>query len=158
MARRWSPFPLRRAHPGSGPHREFPRTSAAPLSLTYKKKHRPRTRTSLTRKCTPLGLYYRPMPRVLGGTSGGGRFLMSEVPLYTAAVSVLIHISARPSFVCRVRMPSLCPRSGEQAHTPYHRARGPAWDLSGVKCDPIATEGIQGLLVNKDTHRPVVLR
>jgi len=25
----------------------------------------------------------RPMPRVLGGSWGGGRFLMSEVPLYT---------------------------------------------------------------------------
>ena len=33
--------------------------------------------TSLIRKRTPLGPYRRPMPRVLGG----GRFLMSEVPL-----------------------------------------------------------------------------
>jgi len=29
----------------------------------------------------PLGPYRRPMPRVLGGSQGGGRFLMSEVPL-----------------------------------------------------------------------------
>ena len=38
--------------------------------------------TSLTRKRTPLGPYSRPMPRVLGGSWGGGRFLMGEVPLY----------------------------------------------------------------------------
>ena len=30
---------------------------------------------------TPLGPYRRPMPRVLGGSQGGGRFLMGEVPL-----------------------------------------------------------------------------
>jgi hypothetical protein len=34
------------------------------------------------RKCTPLGPYRRPMPRVLGGSWGGGRFLTGEVPLY----------------------------------------------------------------------------
>jgi len=33
----------------------------------------------------PLGPYRRPMPRVLGGSSGGVRFLMSEVPLYSEA-------------------------------------------------------------------------
>ena len=38
--------------------------------------------TSPTRKRTPLGPYRRPMPRVLGGSYGGGRFLMSEVPLW----------------------------------------------------------------------------
>ena len=35
----------------------------------------------LTRKRTPLGPYRRPMPRVLGESKGGGRFLMSEVHL-----------------------------------------------------------------------------
>jgi hypothetical protein len=40
--------------------------------------------TSLIRKRIPLGPYRRPMPRVLGGSLGGGRFLMSEVPLYLA--------------------------------------------------------------------------
>ena len=30
----------------------------------------------------PLGPYRRPMPRVLGGSYGGGQFLMAEVPLY----------------------------------------------------------------------------
>ena len=39
--------------------------------------------TSLTNECIPLGPYRRPMARVLGGSSGGGRFLMGEVPLYT---------------------------------------------------------------------------
>ena len=38
--------------------------------------------TSLTRKRNPLGPYHRPLPRVLGGSQGGGRFLMGEVPLY----------------------------------------------------------------------------
>ena len=37
--------------------------------------------TSLIRKCTPLGPYRRPMPRVLGGSWGGGRFIMGEVLL-----------------------------------------------------------------------------
>jgi hypothetical protein len=37
----------------------------------------------LTQKETPpLGPYRRPMPRVLGGSWEGGRFLMGEVPLY----------------------------------------------------------------------------
>ena len=31
---------------------------------------------------TPVGPYRRPMPRVLGGSSGVGRFLIGEVPLY----------------------------------------------------------------------------
>ena len=35
-----------------------------------------------TSKRTPLGPYRRPVPKVLGGSYGGGRFLMSEVPLY----------------------------------------------------------------------------
>ena len=38
--------------------------------------------TSLTKKRTRLGPYRRPMPRVLGVSKGGGRFLMGEVPLY----------------------------------------------------------------------------
>jgi len=37
--------------------------------------------TAPMRKRTPLGPYRRPTPRVLGGSQGGGRFLMSEVPL-----------------------------------------------------------------------------
>ena len=42
------------------------------------------TVTSLARKRTPLGPCCRPKPRVLGGSYGGGRFLMGEVPLNTA--------------------------------------------------------------------------
>ena len=38
--------------------------------------------TSLIRKDRPLGPYRRPMPRVLGGSSGVGGFLMSEVLLH----------------------------------------------------------------------------
>ena len=45
--------------------------------------------TSLIRKRTPLGPYRRPMPRVLGGSQGGGCFLMGEVPLYVQRSSRL---------------------------------------------------------------------
>ena len=38
--------------------------------------------TLLIRNSAPLGPYSRPMPRVLGGSQGGGRFLMGEVSLY----------------------------------------------------------------------------
>ena len=34
------------------------------------------------KKPRPLGPYSRTMPTVLGGSYGGGRFLMGEVPLY----------------------------------------------------------------------------
>ena len=42
--------------------------------------------TSLIRNCAPLGPYSRTMPRVLGGSLGGGRFLMSQIPLYQIRV------------------------------------------------------------------------
>ena len=38
--------------------------------------------TSLVRKRTPLGPYRRPLPRFIGGSYGGGRFLMGELRLY----------------------------------------------------------------------------
>ena len=38
--------------------------------------------TLLIRNSAPLGTYSRTMPRVLGGSWGGGLFLMGEVPLY----------------------------------------------------------------------------
>ena len=41
----------------------------------------PHRGTSLIRKRTPLGPYRRPTPGVLGGSKGGGRFFMGEVPL-----------------------------------------------------------------------------
>ena len=39
------------------------------------------TGASHIRKRTSPGTYRRPMPRILGGSSGGGAFLMGEVPL-----------------------------------------------------------------------------
>ena len=36
------------------------------------------------KKPHPLGPDRRPMPRVVGVSQGGGRFLMGEVPLYAA--------------------------------------------------------------------------
>ena len=53
--------------------------------------------TSLTGKCTTLGPYCRPMPRVLGGSYGGGRFFMGEVPLYRS-ISYIQVISDSPTF------------------------------------------------------------
>ena len=38
--------------------------------------------TSLIKELTPLGPFCRPMPQVLGGSEGSGRFLISEAPLY----------------------------------------------------------------------------
>jgi len=37
-----------------------------------------------------LGPYSRTMPRILGSSSGGGRFLMSEVPLYSPSRGLFI--------------------------------------------------------------------
>ena len=53
------------------------------------------------RKCTPLGPYRRLMPRVLGGSQGGGRFPMIEVPL-CGACRTLAHLShAEAGPACR---------------------------------------------------------
>ena len=41
--------------------------------------------TSLIRNRTLLGPYRRPMPRVLGGSQRGGRFLMGEIAQYAHA-------------------------------------------------------------------------
>jgi len=51
--------------------------SEVPLYSAQEERYRG---TSQMRKCTPLGPYRRPMPRVPGGSQGGGRFLMGEVP------------------------------------------------------------------------------
>ena len=37
--------------------------------------------TSVRKRC-PLGTYRRPVSGVPGGSQGGGRFLMGELPLY----------------------------------------------------------------------------
>ena len=42
---------------------------------------------SILRKSTPLGPYCRPMPRVLGGSCGGGRVRVGEVPLQCALLA-----------------------------------------------------------------------
>ena len=55
--------------------------------------------TSLIRKRTHLGPYCNPMPRVLGGSKGSGRFFMGEVPLHTIWVpeKAKMHIFDRSS-------------------------------------------------------------
>jgi len=45
----------------------------------------------------------------------------------------------------------LYPLSGAYAHTFYRGALGPAWDVAGVKVDPIATKGIQVYLAQTKT-------
>ena len=52
---------------------------------TFKIKYRG---TSLIRKRTPLGPYSWTLPRFLGESWRGGRFLMSEVPLYSSCQAV----------------------------------------------------------------------
>ena len=47
------------------------------------------TSTSLIRKRTPLGTYRGPMPRVLGGSSGGGRFQGRGTPVATPNFKVV---------------------------------------------------------------------
>ena len=47
--------------------------------------------TSLIRNAPLLGPYRRPLLRVLGGFLGGGRFLMSEVPLWVYMASGVAH-------------------------------------------------------------------
>ena len=49
--------------------------------------------TSLIRKCPPLRLYSRPMPRVLRVSLGGGRFLMGEVALYAYSPTGTRHLA-----------------------------------------------------------------
>jgi len=48
--------------------------------------------TSLIRKRSPLGPYRRAIPRVLGGSEGGGRFLMGEVPLYLNQTKLFLRL------------------------------------------------------------------
>ena len=45
--------------------------------------------TSPIRKHPTLGPYLRPTPRVVGGSQGGGRFLMGEVPLHRVTAPAL---------------------------------------------------------------------
>ena len=47
---------------------------------------------SLIRKRNPLGPYSMPMPGILGGTQGVGRFLMGEVPLYGTYTTVTARV------------------------------------------------------------------
>ena len=61
----------------------------------------------LTRKRTPLGPYCRPMPRVLGGSHGGERFLMGEVPVQVSQALLEIKKTHCPRVI--VGLPS--PRS-----------------------------------------------
>ena len=44
---------------------------------------------------TPLGPYRQPMNRVLGGSEGGGHFLMGEVPLHLPSVNVCVCATER---------------------------------------------------------------
>ena len=62
------------------------------------------------KKPPPPGPYRRPMPRVLGGSWGGGRFLMGEVPLYET--SMVTFYDPAPCGGSRVLL-----RSGFVSHT-----------------------------------------
>ena len=65
--------------------------------------------TLLTRKHPPLGPYHRPMPRVVGGSQGGGRFLMGEMPLYVAGgLPPPASIAEQQNFWCFVKQLKFC--------------------------------------------------
>ena len=52
--------------------------------------------TSSIRNRLPVGPYRRTMPRVVGGSWGGGRFLMGEVPMYDVLASTGQAVSRQP--------------------------------------------------------------
>ena len=52
--------------------------------------------TSLTREHPLLGPLCRPMPKVLPGSSGGGWFLVGEVPLYAGCMGCFGHAPGNP--------------------------------------------------------------
>ena len=60
---------------------------------------------SHNKKHLALGPYRSPMPRVLGGSWGGARFLMSEVPLY-AARPLLVRTARLACAPCLVMAPN----------------------------------------------------
>ena len=66
-----------------GTHRERVTLAGTHRRCSYEDKSRcsPHRATSLMRKRIPLGPYRRPVPRVIGGSWGGGRFLVGEVAL-----------------------------------------------------------------------------
>jgi hypothetical protein len=64
--------------------------------------------TSLTRDSLPLEIYSSIFLGPYGGPSGGGRFLMSEVPLYFPASASAVW----------EELVSGVPRSSEDAHPP----------------------------------------
>ena len=78
----WNPSHLRNKQRAtkefSGQEVPPPSPRLGPLKSIQAKVYR---RTWLIRNRHPLGPCSRTMPRVLGGSLGGGQFLMSEVPL-----------------------------------------------------------------------------
>ena len=79
-------------NPSSGPGITFDPPQALGSMHALRKERRigywsPYRGTSLMRKCTSLGPYLRPTPRVLGGFLGGGCFVMGEVALLGPSLS-----------------------------------------------------------------------
>ena len=62
--------------------------------------------TSLIRKRTPLGPCSRPMPRVFGGSYGGGRFLTCKVPLYSSHRTNTVELGCRNRYQIIVKLSS----------------------------------------------------
>jgi len=85
---------------------------------------------SLVRKRTPLGPYRRPMPGVLRGSYGDGRFLMGEVPLQCFRPDGCACPSSRAVYNTNRRSPlePFYPRRARQEpcpHRPHCRSAPP---------------------------------
>ena len=92
--------------------------------------------TSLTRKRSPLGPYSRPMPIVLRGSSGGGCFLMSEVPLYVQDFHPRRNLHSKPGWHGDDRMRTIHASVSRRART---RLRGGLQGyLTCTKTPPLA--------------------
>ena len=84
--------------------------------------------TSLTRPRPPLGPYRRPMPRVLGGSYGGGHSSRTE------GVMLTLHVVNQASFPCQTWPPCTPPT---QTRLQFSRfCRDTLYMDRGASCDP----------------------
>ena len=112
------------------------------------------------KKFPPLGLYRRPMPWILGGSQGGGRFLMGEVPLYAGicphvSFSSFLLLSSLELSDTKTSVPALFtaprhPDSSTLAHKSRVDPTAPVWGCSPMcNVTPVVLEPFCGHLSPK---------